>query len=162
MKRKLQTILTLIAFLMAFNGSQAQESIHPTGGDATGNGGSIAYSIGQLVYTHHADNGGVVAEGVQHAYEIYTVGLKKEKMYDISLNVFPNPTTESLTLQIENFNNEEFSFQLFNATGKLLDIGQITAQQTYFDMKNLSPAIYLIHILDSKNQNIQTFKVIKQ
>jgi hypothetical protein len=46
----------------------AQESVNACGGDATGSGGSVAFSVSQTVYTTSVDNGGSVAQGVQHAY----------------------------------------------------------------------------------------------
>ena len=45
--------------------AQAQQATTATGGDATGSGGSAAYSVGQIVYTTHTGTTGSVAQGVQ-------------------------------------------------------------------------------------------------
>ena len=76
--------------------AQAQESANASGGDATGSGGTIAYSIGQVVYTTYTGSSGSVAQGVQHAYEIFTVDIE-ETTLSISLIAFPNPTADNLT-----------------------------------------------------------------
>ncbi|MCB0649678.1 MAG: hypothetical protein KDC85_00225 [Saprospiraceae bacterium] len=60
----------MVAFfiLCFFGGLQSQQSLHhATGGDASGSGGSVSYTVGHPVYTTHDGAGGSVAQGVQHA-----------------------------------------------------------------------------------------------
>ena len=139
----------------------AQESVNVSGGDAEGSGGTVAYSVGQVDYTTNTSSNGSVAQGVQHSYEIFTVGVK-ETVMDISLSVFPNPTTEYLTLQINDFNNEQLSYQLFDMQGRRLSNAQIIAQQTQIDMNSLPSATYVVNILNQTNTKIQSFKIVKK
>ncbi|MBW7953117.1 MAG: T9SS type A sorting domain-containing protein, partial [Chitinophagaceae bacterium] len=118
-KNKSKPIALLLAGLLWVSFAQAQDSANASGGDATGSGGAVAYSIGQVVYTSITGSSGSVDQGVQHAYEIFTVEIK-ETVLNISLTAFPNPTTDNLTLQISNYNNEKLSFQLYDMQGKLL------------------------------------------
>ena len=140
--------------------AQAQESVNASGGDATSSGGTVAYSVGQLVYTTNTSSSGTVSQGVQQAYEIYSVGIKETEL-NISLSVFPNPTADNLTLQISDYNNEKLSYQLFDLQGKLLNNGQVTAQQTLINTSSLSPATYFINVLNKENKQVQSYKVIK-
>ena len=57
---------------------QAQEAIPASGGDASGSGGSVSYSIGQVVYQTHTCTSGSVAEGVQQSFEILVVTAIEE------------------------------------------------------------------------------------
>ena len=50
-KNKLSPILLLVTGLLWAGLAQAQESANASGGDATGSGGTVAYSVGQVVYT---------------------------------------------------------------------------------------------------------------
>lgn len=152
--------LMFLAGLLWGNFAQAQESVNAAGGEATGSGGTVAYSIGQAVYTSNTGSNGSVAQGVQHAYEIFTVGIKESEL-NISLTVFPNPTTENLTLQISDYNNENLSYQLFDMQGKKLSKGQITAQQTEINTASLPTATYFIDIVNQENKIVQSFKIIK-
>lgn len=140
--------------------AQAQESANSSGGDATGSGGNVAYSIGQVVYTTNTGSNGSEAQGVQHAYEIFTVDIN-ETALNISPTAFPNPTTENLTLQISNYENEKLLFQLFDIQGKQLSNGQVTAQPTLIDMNGFPSATYFINVLNQENKQVQSFKVIK-
>jgi hypothetical protein len=141
--------------------AKAQQSIHSSGANALGSGGTVSFSVGQAFYTSVSDSIGTVSQGVQQAYEIFTVGIKETKL-NISLSVFPNPTTDNLTLLISDYNNEELSYHLFDIQGKLLSNGQVTAKQTQINTTNLTAATYFISVVNQENQKIQTFKIVKK
>ena len=153
-------ILFLTAGLLWGGFIQAQESTNASGGDVIGSGGSVAYSIGQVVYTTNTGSAGSVAQGVQHAFEIFTVGIKETEL-NISLTAYPNPTTENLTLQISDYNNEKLAFQLYDLQGKLLTSGPVTAQQTQINTASLPAATYFINVVNQENKKVQSFKIIK-
>jgi len=138
---------------------QAQESVNATGGNASGSGGTVAYSLGQVVYTTNSGTSGTVSQGVQQAYEISTVGIKETEL-NISLSVFPNPTINHFTLQIHDYNKENLTYQLFDMQGKLLSSEVITSNQTQINMSNLPVATYFMIVMQ-KNRKIQSFKIIK-
>lgn len=159
-KNKSRPIVLLTAGLLWTGISQAQESFNATGGDAIGSGGTVAYSLGQVIYTTNKDTSGTVSQGVQQAYKIFTVGNNETEL-NISLSVFPNPTADNLTLQISDYNKDKLSYQLFDMNGKLLNNGQVTASQTQINTANLPPATYFIYVVTQKNKKIQSFKIIK-
>jgi hypothetical protein len=152
-------VLLALGFLSA-GFVQAQQSANAAGGDATGSGGSAAYSVGQVVNTTHNSPSGTVSQGVQQAYEIYSVGIKETEL-NISLSVFPNPIVENLILQISDYNHEKLSFHLYDIQGKLVNKGQIITKQTQLNTSSLPPATYFIEVLNQENKHIQSFKIIK-
>jgi hypothetical protein len=159
-KNKSRPILLLATRLLWAGLAQAQESANSSGGDATGSGGTAAYSIGQVVYTTNTGSSGSLAQGVQHAYEIFTVGIKETEL-SIALTVFPNPTTENLTLQISDYSNQKLTYKLFNVQGKQLSNGHITAKQTEINTSSLPAATYFIYVVNQENIKVQTYKIIK-
>lgn len=159
MKHK-KTITSVAFLLIGLGGLHAQESPTASGGDATGSGGTVAYSVGQAVYTSNTSTSGTVSQGVQQSYEIFTFGINETEL-NISLSVFPNPTADHLTLQISDYNNEKLSYQLYDMQGKLLNNGQVTTQQTQINTADLPKATYFIHVVNQENQKVQSFKIIK-
>jgi len=157
---KSRPILLLVTGMLWAGLAQAQESANTSGGDATGSGGTVAYSLGQAFYTTNTNIYGTVSQGVQQAYEIFTVGIKETEL-NISLSVFPNPTANNLTLQISDYNNEKLSYQLYDMQGKLLNIVQVTAQQTQINTASLPPGTYFINVVNQENKKVQSFKIIK-
>lgn len=154
--------IILVSFVgMLFCGeANAQESTNASGGNASGGGGSISYSLGQVACSFQSGIGGSSEQGVQHAYEIYSVGTE-ESVLSISLTAFPNPTIEKLTLQISNFQNENMSYLLLDNHGKEISFGQINSQQTEINMFGLPMSVYLMKIFNQENTIIQSFKIIK-
>jgi hypothetical protein len=159
-KKKSRPILLLVTGTLWACLAQAQESTNSSGGDATGSGGTAAYSIGQVVYTTNTGSSGSVAQGVQQAYEIFTVDIE-ETTLSISLIAFPNPTADNLTLQISDFNKEKLTYQFYDIGGKLLSNGQVTGQQTEINTSSLPPATYFINVLNQEDKKVQSFKIIK-
>jgi len=159
-KNKAIPIFFLTAGFLWVGIAQAQENANTSGGVATGSGGTVAYSIGQVAYTTNTGSNGSVDQGVQHAYEIFTVGIKETEL-NISLTAFPNPTTENLTLQISDFNNSKLSYQLFDMKGKQLGNEQIVTQQTQINMNGFPSATYFLNVLNQENKKFQSFKIIK-
>lgn len=138
---------------------QAQESLNASGNDANGSGGKVAYSVGQIVYTTISNNNGITEQGVQHAYETLTL-FKNESFLNISAILFPNPTADKSSLNIENFNNQKLTYFIFDNQGKLIESNNIKAAQTTIDLHFLNSDIYYIDIKND-NKQLKSFKIIK-
>ena len=160
-KKMINNSLFFLAFLLTFsvNAQTSHQVLSATGGDATGSGGTVAFSVGQIVYTTSTGASGSVAQGVEQAYEISSVGIK-ETALNISLSVFPNPTSDFLTLKVQDYNNETLSFDLLDEQGKLVLNEQITTQDTQVAMSTLARGTYFINVVQAIKK-IQTFKIIK-
>jgi hypothetical protein len=160
-KNKSRPIALLATGLLWAGLTQAQESTNASGGDATGSGGTVAYSVGQVVYTNNTGTNGSVAQGVQQAFEISVVtGLEEAKGINFLVMAYPNPTTDYLTLRIDEFEISNLSYQLYDINGKLLQNEKITSDQTSIVMSNLVPSSYFVKVIQG-NKEVKTFKIIK-
>ncbi|HNW99348.1 MAG TPA: T9SS type A sorting domain-containing protein [Bacteroidales bacterium] len=152
-----------VVLLLGFGliGIQAQESINTIGGNAFGSGGSVSYSIGQVVYTSNTGINGSVAQGIQQPYEISVVTtIEEANSMTLSVTAYPNPTADFLQLKVETEKLKDLSFQLFDMNGKLLQNEKITGDQTSIVMSNLEPATYFVKVIQ-ENKEVKTFKIIK-
>ncbi|MBN2820874.1 MAG: T9SS type A sorting domain-containing protein [Bacteroidales bacterium] len=158
----MKCILSLI-FLLGFAvmGIHAQETTSASGGDASGNGGSVSYSVGQVAYSTNTGINGSIAQGVQHAYEIFVTTGIEEKGVSLSVSVYPNPTSNYLQLKVESEKLKDLSYQLFDMQGKLLQNKKFVGTETQIDMCNYVPSSYFVRIIN-QNQLIKEFKIIKQ
>ncbi len=150
---------TLIILLLVLGiRSYAQESTLSSGKSVKNESGSVSYSIGQTSFSAYKGSNGSVTQGVQQVYTIEIIdGLSVE---DIYLTVYPNPTTDLLMLEVEEFSPKKINYMLFNMDGKLIDSNELKNQKTEIDMRNLVSAIYFLSITD--NNKIKTFKIIKE
>ena len=155
--RKKTVALLLVGF--GITTVQAQQATGATGGNASGSGGTVSYSVGQIVYTTNTGSDGSVAEGVQQAYEIFSVGIIDTEL-NISLQVYPNPTTDFLTLNVGKAAISNLNFQLYDITGKLIENKKITSTTETIRMENLPSATYFLKVVNN-NKEVKTFKIIK-
>jgi len=154
-------VATLLTFTFFLSTVSAQESVNATGGDASGSGGSASYSVGQVVYTTNVGTNGSVSQGVQQPYEISVVtAIEEAKGINLTVTAYPNPTTDYLTLSIDEFEISNLSYQLHDMNGKLLQNEKITGNQTSIVMSNLVPATYFVKVIQW-NKEVKTFKIIK-
>lgn len=156
-----KTITSLAFLLFGFGGIYAQESPVAAGGDASGTGGSVAYSVGQVVYITNTGSNGSTAQGVQQPFEISEVlGVKEQSELQIDLVAYPNPTNKNLTLSVQGDEYSTLSFQLFNAQGKLLVNRKMMGSSTIIGMEDLPKATYILKV-NKNSSSIKTFKIIK-
>ena len=161
MRHKRLKLSAVLLLGLGLTGLQAQESVNATGGNASGSGGSASYSVGQVVYTTNTGTSGSVAQGVQQAFEISVVtAIEEAKGINLSVTAYPNPTTDYLTLRIDEFEISNLSFQLYDMNGKLLQNEKITGNQTSIVMSNLVPATYFVKVIQGSKE-VKTFKIIK-
>jgi hypothetical protein len=157
---KQRRTITTVSFLLLGLGLHAQEIVSATGGDGSGAGGSVSYTIGQTAYDTHTNINGSVAQGVQQPYEISTsVGIKVTEIM-LNLTAYPNPTNNSLTLSIDNYNDENLKYQLHDIQGRLLLNKKVTSGHTILDLTSLPASAYLLHIKENSTR-IKTFRIIK-
>lgn len=142
----------------------AQEVIVPVGGDISGSGGNISFTIGQVAYTTNTGTNVYIAEGVQQPYEISVLTQLEEIGEDnILISVFPNPTTDYLTLTINSSATnytQSLKYQLYNLKGKVLQSKKFNDMETIIPMNNLAPSTYFLRISDATKE-IKIIKIIK-
>jgi hypothetical protein len=154
-------VATLLTFIFSLSTVSAQESLNVAGGDASGSGGSVSYSIGQVAYQTHTGTSGSVAEGLQQPFEISVVtAIEEAQGINLTVTAYPNPTTHYLILSIDEFELSNISYQLYDMNGKLLQSEKITDNRTSIFMSNLVPATYFVKVILG-NKEIKTFKIIK-
>jgi len=164
MKNKTTIFCAVIFFCIGFTGLYAQQTIPASGGEASGNGGFVSYSVGQLFYHVHTGTTGSVAEGVQQPWEISVVtGIQEATGINLVISAFPNPLTDYLTLRIEDYDFKNLEFLLYDVNGKLLMGGKVTGSETTISMTSMVPAVYFLKVLQTtpSYQEVKTFKIIK-
>ena len=162
MKKPLLFVLSsAFAFTFSLSFSLAQEVIPATGGNATGSGGSVSYSVGQVFYSTYTGTTGSVAEGVQQPYEISVVtGIPEAMGIELVVSAFPNPVTDFLILRVDRYDPKDLSYQLFDINGRMVMIGRIIGEETIIDMTGQTRALYLLKVTDN-NEIIKVFRIIK-
>jgi hypothetical protein len=147
--------------LLATQLVHSQESIPVSAGEATGAGGSISYTVGQVFYTTYTASTGSVSQGVQHPFEFQTLSNPELITVNLSAVTYPNPTSDYVMLKISDSALDNLGYTLFDITGKAISNGLITNKHTQIAMQQLAIGIYILKV-NRHNQELKTFKIIKK
>lgn len=161
MKQKRKLIFSIVVVCFNIASLQGQGTIATSGVNATGNGGSVSYTIGQVASSTFSGTNGSIVQGVQQPYEI-TVITAVENTQDITLdcNVYPNPTRSSIKLSIESPDLDNMSYRLFDINGVLIQEMKVEGEETEISMNKLVPSVYILKVIRNKKE-LKTFKIIK-
>ena len=179
-KLKLSVVLL---FVFGMTSIHAQDVIPAAGGNASGSGGTVSFSTGQVFYSFNENTKGSEAQGVQHPWEILVItGIEDSQMFSLTATTYPNPAGNSLTLEITGDVNAEndlslLSFQLYNMSGQILQHRKITGNQTKIVVGDLAPGIYFLSLIQAERETqhlkkngvgkkqfkvVETFKILKK
>jgi opacity protein-like surface antigen len=159
MKQKKLMMLAGLATIMAMEAS-AQDAISASGGEATGSGGTVSYTVGQVAYTSNSSSDGNELQGVQQPYEIYVTGINENMPLSGNIDIYPNPTVENVTLSTNGSKGNALIYQLFDSHGRLISSAKINENETQIEMSSLPSATYFVKV-SSENEYVKTFKIIK-
>ena len=159
MKQLFTTFTLIIALSVTLS---AQSAVVPTGGSASGNGGTVTYTVGQIALQSSSDGTTSISEGVQQPYEISAVGVDNYPAITLNMVVYPNPTQGSLQLSMgnEELGNGNWEVKVFDLNGKYLFSKKIEGEITHFDLSPYATGTYYINICKG-TEAMKTFKVVK-
>jgi len=155
----MKNVLLLIGLLSAGNYGIAQQTTTAAGGNGSGPGGSISYSVGEIGYT--ATSGAMISltAGVQQPYAVQSVGLTKPE-HQYLLEVYPNPTSADLTLSIPDYQGQPILCQVMDALGHVVTSKTVEGPLTRLATGQLPASIYYVQVLQNE-RTVQSFRIIK-
>ena len=162
MRHKKLVLSAVILLSLGVTGLQAQQTITAAGGDGSGSGGSVSYTVGQVIYHTNAGTNGSESQGVQQPFEISVITAVPEAK-DISLEflVYPNPATDYVILKTGTYEVKNLSYVLYDIGGRLLGHDKIQSSETNISMQAFLPSTYILKVIDN-NKVIKIFKIIKK
>ncbi len=155
-KNKLMMALLLFVAIKGFS----QENANAAGGNIAGVGGSVDYSVGQVVYTTNTGLDGSVSQGVQQPYAVTELLGAENPSISLVVKAYPNPTQNYLTLNVGNNEISNLTFQLIDVNGRLIENKKISNAIEVIDMEKLQAAVYFLKVARN-NKEIKNFKIIK-
>jgi len=146
------------------NSNNIMGTINTSGANAISGSGTVAYSIGQVFYTYIGQSVFNVAQGVQHEDLEETLSRQKNSVEPkAEIFIFPNPTTDYVTINMEGFKleNTPGSYQLYDTQGRILKVNTINQTETQINLNDLSSSIYILQVYFN-NKVLKTFKILKK
>jgi len=159
--RNLLFCITLFSALFSSTISSAQEAILSAGKTVKNSNYSMSYSIGELSIATYKKTTVTLTQGQQQGNLIIT-SLNEIENTGIQAKAYPNPTSNFVMLSIEGNNTSDLEYTLTNVSGSLLLSEKNLSEQQKISMNQYKSGIYFLTVSDRRNNNIHTFKIIKQ
>lgn len=126
----------------------------------TADDGCVIAGPDDTLWVNNSPNGHlrVVKLGPDHWTATSVETLEKEK---IDLNIYPNPTTGDITLELQNFTGkEDLNFCLYDVAGKLLMSQKVESKNSIFSLTDFPNGYYLYDVKNPKENSSGKGKLI--
>jgi hypothetical protein len=141
----------LFIFLLFCFDSFCQTNTVAAGNTIENNNGSFSFTIGQIDYLQ--------SQGIQQPY--LEIELIENLENSIEIDIFPNPTSSSISIVLSNFEMGLYFFELYDVNNKLISSKSIDNELFLYSLEDLTNASYYITIKESSTP-IKQFKIVKQ
>ena len=125
----------------------AQQTVVPAGGVATGAGGSVCWTLGQVDYTANGSASGTVAQGVQQPIEFLILATAEEDPVTRSISAMPDTASDGITVQLGGTSQGTTTYRVVDLTGQEVANGRFTGASAYIPFSALAASTYFIHVL---------------
>ena len=156
-------ILPFLCFFNLFNiisqSSGDQYILSTSGEDAImSNGHQVTWTIGEMVTLTGDLPNETYTQGF-HQPNI-SVTFIEDIQINFSVNIFPNPVTDIVTIKLEN-QEKGYRLKLFDLAGKLILDDSINSNEILIPFSAYSTGVYFLVFTDRKNKKLKTYKIQK-
>ena len=119
---------------------------------------TLSWTLGEVITTTASSGTATLTQGFHQPITINPLSSNYLEK-DLRLSVYPNPTTEHITIQKEQ--EEILKAQLINMLGQVIATYDLEDYSNQISLYDLPAATYLLQIRTKENRAIQSFKIQK-
>ncbi len=132
--------------------------ISPSGEEFKNTTVELNFSIGDIVIDTKSNSQVTLTQGF-HQTQVIATSLKTPLESEIELNIYPNPFTDFVYVDIKGDDLRQFSYRLFDIEGKLLKKGSLNPNHSKLDFSSFKQQVYLFSIVNEKGLVLKTFNL---
>ena len=159
---KMIKVSALFSFLFVLGGTiQAQEVIASAGAEVESSGGSMSYTIGEMVVTSTVGTEGGLTQGYQQGF--LTPTAIDEIPAELELSLYPNPASDFIIIESKSLADFE-QITMYDMAGKLIwsqNGNSSVDNRITVDFKGHAAGNYIIRLADSDKNQSYSYSVIK-
>lgn len=160
MKKLIATFTMLCVAQILCAQSLTPEVLCNASGRITNGATSIDWTLGETItLTSQSTNNQLTSGFGQPSYILVAV---PNHSVDYGIQLFPNPVSETLIIQVNPSKLQSATYQLFDMIGREIFRGNITSDFTTINCSQLVSSMYWLRIADAANQPLQSYKIVKQ
>ncbi len=147
----------LLSATLVFGQTIQNSVISSTGGSASAGNVKMDFTLGEAVIETFTAGGNTLTQGF-HQTNLTLVAIENVELF-AEITIYPNPTSELVNIDIpQNYNLLDIN--MFDVTGKLLKNQANAYGKVAFDVSSLATGTYYLQVINPKNEQTKTFKLI--
>jgi len=146
LKSKRKRIIYLLLWAV-WQCASAQSGVVATGANATGSGGSVSFSVGEIDYQNYVTVHGALYGGVQHPFEM-TTGISATPLLAGDVMLCPNPAGEYTLLRLSD-KVSATNYRLLNLCGQTIRREPVTGLLTVILLGEMPSGCYMLELYES-------------
>jgi hypothetical protein len=154
---------------LGLNYLQAQsispQSVNSGGTKMSQNNGSLSFTVGELVVLTLVDSdGNTLGGGFTSSSTISTATIEEPNSDILNVNVYPNPTTDLLTVAIQDTKLAQVTIEVSDINGRVVSSGKYAGIANNIGINTSSWEIgnYFLYLKNTENEILGTYKIVKQ
>jgi len=159
MKKILLILFCVLASNLVIGQAFNNELVSSSGDTYTNSSYQLDWSIGECVTETQAADNYIITQGFHQGK--YFITELEDLQELIKMQIYPNPTSDVLNLEIEKSGIDNFQYKIYDFSGQELKSADIKSNTEQINFETYSTGTYLISIFEN-NQKIKTFKIIKK
>jgi len=152
--------LTFI-FITSINAQEAQEVISSAGDTKSAGGYEISWTLGEPVIETLKGTNNTLTQGF-HQTNFNVTAPDDLTFPGLELSVYPNPVNYFLNLKATGREDIKLNYRLYAIDGKLLLHKKIMNNPEEINMHPYAEGSYLLKVTTTKDDPVQTFKIVKR
>jgi len=144
--------------------SIAPQSVNSAGTKMTQANGSLSFTVGELVVLSQTDSqGNTLGSGFTAGATITTLSIQEPDAAVLNVNVFPNPTSDLVNIRINHSSIEQVVVSISDVQGKEVYNGKYAGLTNTIGINTTAyaPGTYILSLKNNNNQELGTYKIIK-
>ncbi len=158
---KFLTILSVAVLPLCSMAQSVTPEVIASAGEHFDNGTTqLSWTLGEVMIDTYDNGSNILTQGFHQTN--LTVTAIDEAVSDIRLNLYPNPTSEFLNIELGN-NEKDINIQMYDMSGKLMHKDVINAYDTKYvlPMQSVATGKYLIQMQSEDGKMNTTHQVVK-
>jgi len=120
---------------------------------------TIEWTLGEMMIETFAADDIVLTQGFHQPHLVVT-SIDEIPGHDISIDAYPNPTTDFVNVRLHDDKYAEMEYSLFDEQGRLIRSSRLEGLITEVSLNEQQAGIYFL-IITRGSEEIKTFKVVK-
>jgi len=159
MKRIFFLVVALAMTHLAISQTVSPELISSSGDSFSNATYQLDWSVGECITATHSAGAYVITQGFHQ--NTYIITAVEDLRVEIEMSVYPNPTSDLISLKVESSKVESMQYTITDLSGKVLQTVKMQSNIEQINFSSYANGTYLITVSEN-NQLIKSFQIIKK